>query len=169
MNTITSLLVLCCLMLPVTACTSFSETGTQSQTKLSGTGQPKSDPMAETDSLAGSISPLSPAFTAFTAFGIRPTAWSAVIDGPILQIERSSNEIVTLTAERTDYQGSIQFFAKDYSARKPNRQSRTIVNLIINKKPCISTHSTYDLSAELVYKNRKYIGCAVVGAPFSEE
>lgn len=166
MNATTSLLVLCCLILPLTACTPFSGAGTYSQTGISGIRQPKADPMTTGDSSAGSISPPAPAFT---AFGNTPDTWSAVIDGPILQIERSDTQVATLTAERFDYQGGIRFFAKDYTARRPNRQSKNIVNLIINQKPCISTHNTYDLSAELFYKNRKYTGCAVVGAPFSDD
>ena len=166
MNAITSLLVLCCLMLPIAACTSLSGAATHSQTGLSRIHQPKPDPMANADSSAGSITPPAPAFT---AFGNDPAAWTAIIDGPILQIEPSATELVTLTAERFNYQDSIRFFAKNYTARQPDRKSKNIVNLIINPKPCVSNHNTYDLSAELFYKNTKYTGCAVVGAPFAED
>lgn len=166
MNATNSLLVLCCLILPLTACTTFSGAGTRSQNGLSRIRQPKPDPMTTGNLTAGNIS--LPA-RAFTAFGTSPNAWSAVIDGPILQIERSATQVATLTAERFDYQGGLRFLAKDYTTRQSNRQSKNIVNLIINQKPCISPHGTYDLSAELFYKNRKYSGCAVVGAPFADD
>ncbi|MGX9937196.1 hypothetical protein ACVFVO_17545 [Advenella kashmirensis] len=165
MNSIPSLLVLCCLILPVTACTRFSGASVNSQTGLSGTRQPKPDPFTAGDSSAGSISPPAPAFT---AFGNKPAFWSAVIDGPLLQIERSATDLVTLTAERFNDNGSIRFVATDHSAKQQHRRRRNNVNLTINRKPCISTRGTYDLSAILFYKNRKYTGCAVAGAPVTE-
>ncbi len=166
MNSISSLLVLCCLILPVAACTPFSGAGANSQTGVSGTLQPKPDPFTAGDSSAGSISP--PA-SAFTAFGSKPVAWRAIIDGPLLQIERSATELITLTAERYDYKGGINVVATDYSVKPQHRRRKNNVNLTINKTPCTNTRSTYDLSAILFYKNKKYTGCAVAGAPVTEQ
>jgi len=165
MNSIPSLLVLCCLILPVTACTRFSGASVNSHTGLSGTRQPKPDPFTAGDSSAGSISPPAPAFT---AFGNKPAFWSAVIDGPLLQIERSATDLVTLTAERFNDNGSIRFVATDHSAKQQHRRRKNNVNLTINRKSCESTRGTYDLSAILFYKNRKYTGCAVAGSSVTE-
>jgi len=140
----------------------LSGTGVNSQTGLAGTRQPKPDPFTAGDSSAGSISP---AAGAFTAFGNKPAVWSAVIDGPLLQIERSTNNLVTLTAERFNDNGGIRFVATDHSVKQQNRRRKTNVNLTIHRKHCVSTRGTYDLSAILFYKNRKYTGCAVAGAP----
>ena len=162
MNSIPSLLVLCCLILPVTACMQLSGAGVNSQGGFSGTRQPEPDPFTAGDSSAGSISQPAPAFT---AFGNKPAAWSAVIDGPLLQIERSTSDLVTLTAERFNDKGGIRFVATDHSAKQQNRRRKNNVKLSINRKPCVNTRGTYDLSSILFYKNKKYTGCAVAGAP----
>lgn len=162
MDSIPSLLVLGCLILPVTACTLLSGTGVNSQTGLAGTRQPKPNPFTAGDSSAGSISPPT---HAFTAFGNKPAVWSAVIDGPLLQIERSTNDLITLTAERFNDKGSIRFVATDNAVKQQNRRRKNSVNLTIYGKHCVNTRGTYDLSAILFYKNKKYTGCAVAGAP----
>lgn len=166
MNSISSLLVLCCLILPIAACTQFASTGANSQAGVSGIPQPEPGTFTEGDSSAGSISPPT---SAFTAFGSKPVAWRAIVDGPLLQIERSATELITLTAERYDYQGSINVIATDYSVKQQNRRRKNNVNLTINRTPCTNTRSTYDLSATLFYKNRRYTGCAVLGAPVTEQ
>ncbi|HBP31237.1 MAG: hypothetical protein ACTIKR_09485 [Advenella sp.] len=165
MNAISSLLVLCCLILPVTACTPFSGAGINSQTGLSGTRQPKPDPFTASDSSAGSTSPPAPAFT---TFGSRPAAWRAVIDGPLLQIELSAVELVTLTAERFNDKRGINVIATDYTVKQQNRRRKNKVNLTINRKPCVNAQGAYDLSAILFYKKRKYTGCAVAGTSGTE-
>lgn len=162
MDSIPSLLVLGCLILPITACTLLSGTGVNSQTSLAGTRQPKPDPSTAGDSSAGSISPPT---RAFTAFGNKPAVWSAVIDGPLLQIERSTSDLVTLTAERFNDKSGITFVETDHAVKQQNRRRKNSVNLTINRKPCVNSRGTYDWSAILFYKNRKYTGCAVAGAP----
>jgi len=166
MNATISLLVLCCLILPVTACTPFWDADAHLQTSVPGIRPSKPDPFTAGDSSAGSISPPAPAFT---AFGNQPAAWSAVIDGPLLQIEPSASELITLTAERFHHKDSIRFIATDYTVKKRNRRSKNNVNLTIKKTPCVSVQGAYNLSAVLFYKNRKYTGCAVAGAPFADD
>ncbi len=155
MNRICSILFLCCMIPPLTACAPATGAGDAAR-DVSISVRPKPDPFTLGDSSAGSVSQAAPAFT---AFGRQPAAWQAVIDGPLLTIERSSADLVTLTAERVHDKNSIELI-KIRSTTKVKKGKNHKVNLIIRKAPCTVGQRAYELSATMFYNDRKYTGCA---------
>ena len=159
MNSICPLLFFCCVMLPITACAPVSDSG-DSHDDFPISARQKPDPFTIGDSSAGSIRPPAPAFT---AFGHQPVAWLAVIDGPLLMVDRSTANPVTLTTERVHYKNGIEFIAT-YSSARPQKGSKHNVSLIISKAPCTNDQGAHKLSAIMFYNYRKYTGCAAAGS-----
>lgn len=155
MNRIYSFLLLCCMIPPMTACAPVTGAGNSDRDVSILVGH-ETDPYTLGDSSAGSISEAAPAFT---AFGRQPAAWQAVIDGPLLTIERSSTDLVTLVAERTNAKNDTDLIRIRSTA--PAKKGRTPkVSLMISKAPCTVGQSAYELRATMFYNDRKYTGCA---------
>lgn len=148
-------------MLLLTACTAGHRTGNTPTTGFSTARLSAArDHTPPTDA---TVNP-SPPITAYTAFGNKPAPWRAVVDGPLLQVERSPTDLVTLTAERIDHARGVTFTAIKRMAGSRNKRSMHNVNLNINATSCANGTRTYHFNALLRYDNKTYSGCAVAGA-----
>jgi len=160
MNTLYPVSLFCSTLLLVAACTPLPHASTDATISHPAMKPIDHYARSDADSVAGSVSP--PA-EAFIAFGDRPVAWQAIVDGPLLQVERNSTDIVTLVTERIAHPNGVEYLAMKRMLQPARKYSKHNVHLDIVEKPCANAKASYKLSATLYYGPQKYTGCAIEG------